>query len=40
MTAVRPVARALSPWAGLGMLCLYAAALPGAGALLPARRDA
>jgi ABC-2 type transport system permease protein len=30
----------LSPWAGLGMLCLYAAATLGAGAWLLARRDA
>ena len=40
MTAVKPVAHALSPWAGLGMLCLYAAALLGAGAFLLAKRDA
>ena len=30
----------LSPWAGLGMLCLYAAGTLGAGAWLLARRDA
>jgi ABC-2 type transport system permease protein len=30
----------LSPWAGLGMLCLYAAVTLGAGAWLLARRDA
>jgi hypothetical protein len=30
----------LSAWAGLGMLCLYAAVALGAGALLLARRDA
>jgi len=30
----------LSPWAGLGMLCLYAALTLGAGAWLLARRDA
>jgi ABC-2 type transport system permease protein len=29
----------LSPWAGLGMLCLYAAVILGAGAWLLARRD-
>jgi ABC-2 type transport system permease protein len=29
----------LSPWAGLGMLCLYAAVTLGAGAWLLARRD-
>ena len=40
LTAVKPVAHALSPWAGLGMLCLYAAALLGAGAFLLAKRDA
>jgi hypothetical protein len=40
MTAVKPVAHALSPGAGLGMLCLYAAALLGAGAVLLAKRDA
>jgi len=41
---VRPVGdgqvRFLSPWAGLGVLCLYAAAALGAGAFLLARRDA
>ena len=30
----------LSPWAGLGMLCLYAAVVLGIGAWLLARRDA
>ena len=30
----------LSPWAGLGMLGVYAAATLGAGAFLLARRDA
>ena len=40
MPAVKPVTHALSPWAGLGMLCLYAAALLGAGAFLLAKRDA
>ncbi len=30
----------LSPWAGLGMLCVYAAVTLGAGAWLLARRDA
>jgi hypothetical protein len=43
--AVQPVAiegqlHFLSPWAGLGMLSLYAAATLGAGAWLLARRDA
>lgn len=36
----RPVPYSLSPWAGLGMLCLYAAVMLGAGGLLLARRDA
>jgi len=44
LTAVQPMSdnqvRFLSPWAGLGMLCLYAAATLGAGAWLLARRDA
>jgi len=43
LTVVRPVAEDqvafLSPWAGLGMLCLYAAGTLGAGAWLLARRD-
>ena len=40
ITAVVPEAHNLSPWAGLGMLCLYAAILLGVGAFLLARRDA
>jgi ABC-2 type transport system permease protein len=44
LTAVRPVddgqVRFLSPWAGLAVLALYAAAALGAGAWLLARRDA
>jgi hypothetical protein len=40
MTAVKPVAYSLSAWAGLGMLCLYAAVLLGLGGWLLARRDA
>jgi len=44
LSVVEPVGdgqvRFLSPWAGLGMLCLYAAATLGAGAFLLARRDA
>lgn len=40
LTAVKPVAYSLSAWAGLGMLCLYAAVLLGAGGWLLARRDA
>jgi ABC-2 type transport system permease protein len=40
ITAVKPEAHALSPWLGLGMLCVYAAVLLGAGAFLLAKRDA
>ncbi|HEX7146481.1 MAG TPA: ABC transporter permease, partial [Actinomycetota bacterium] len=44
LTAVQPASddqvQFLSPWAGLGMLCLYAAGTLGAGAWLLARRDA
>jgi hypothetical protein len=40
ITAVIPEAHNLTPWAGLGMLCLYAAVLLGAGAFLLAKRDA
>jgi ABC-2 type transport system permease protein len=40
LTDIHPVAYSLSPWAGLGLLCLYAAALLGAGGWLLARRDA
>jgi ABC-type transport system involved in multi-copper enzyme maturation permease subunit len=40
LTSTHPVVYSLSPWAGLGMLCLYAAALLGAGGWLLARRDA
>jgi hypothetical protein len=45
LSVVRPVAiegqlRFLSPWAGLGVLCLYAAVTLAAGAWLLARRDA
>jgi ABC-2 type transport system permease protein len=44
LSVVRPAGdgqiRFLSPWAGLGVLCLYAAAALGAGAFLLARRDA
>jgi ABC-2 type transport system permease protein len=36
----RPVPFSLSPWAGLGMLCLYAVIVLTAGGLLLARRDA
>jgi hypothetical protein len=39
MTAVRPVPFSLSPWTGLGMMCVYAAVLLGAGGWLLARRD-
>lgn len=44
LTAVQPMTddqvKFLSPWAGLGMLCLYAVATLGVGAWLLARRDA
>jgi ABC-2 type transport system permease protein len=44
LTVVKPMAEDqgvfLSPWAGLGMLCLYAAVTLGAGAWLLVRRDA
>jgi hypothetical protein len=40
ITAVQPEANTLSPWVGLGLLCLYAAILLGVGAFLLARRDA
>ena len=44
LTAVQPMVddqvKFLSPWAGLGMLCLYAAVTLGAGGWLLARRDA
>jgi ABC-2 type transport system permease protein len=40
LAAVQPQPDSLSPWAGLGMLCLYAALVLGAGAWLLARRDA
>jgi hypothetical protein len=39
ITAVKPEANTLSPWVGLGMLCLYAAVLLGAGAYTLAKRD-
>ena len=39
ITAVRPEAHSLSPWVGLAMLCLYAAVLLGAGAIVLAKRD-
>jgi len=40
LTAVKPVAHSLSPWTGLGVLCLYTAAALAAGAWALARRDA
>jgi ABC-2 type transport system permease protein len=40
LTAVKPVAASLTPWAGLGVLGLYAAVLLVAGGWLLARRDA
>jgi hypothetical protein len=38
--AVKPVAHALSPWAGLGVIILYAVLACGAGGWLLRRRDA
>jgi ABC-2 type transport system permease protein len=38
--AVKPVAHALSPWAGLGVICLYAALALVAGGWVLSRRDA
>jgi hypothetical protein len=40
ITAVVPEPHNLTPWVGLGLLCLYAAILLGVGAFLLARRDA
>jgi len=40
LTAVKPVAASLSPAAGLGVLCLYAAVALAAGGYAMARRDA
>jgi ABC-2 type transport system permease protein len=44
LTAVKPMSddrvHFLSPWTGLGVLCLYAAVVLGVGAWLLARRDA
>jgi ABC-2 type transport system permease protein len=40
LTAVKAVPQSLSPWAGLAMLALYAAAALAAGGVLLARRDA
>ncbi|HWG12759.1 MAG TPA: hypothetical protein VG268_05750 [Streptosporangiaceae bacterium] len=40
ITAVKPEANTLSPWVGLGMLCLYAVVLLAVGAVLLAKRDA
>lgn len=40
ITTVKPLTHALSPWAGLGLLCLYAAVTLGIGAWLLAWRDA
>jgi len=40
LAAVKPITGALSPWAGLGLLCLYAAIALGLGGWLLARRDA
>lgn len=40
LSTTRRLPHALSPWAGLGMLCLYAALALGIGGLLLVRRDA
>src|ERR1022692_249908 len=40
LAAVKPVAYSLAPWAGLGMLCLYAVVALGVGGWLMVRRDA
>jgi len=40
LTAVKPIPYSLTPWAGLGMIMLYAAVVVGAGTWLLARRDA
>jgi hypothetical protein len=40
LSTTKPLPGMLSPWAGLGMLCLYAAVTLGIGAWLLARRDA
>ena len=40
LAVVRPAPEALSPWAGLGVLCLYALVSLGAGGWLLARRAA
>jgi hypothetical protein len=40
ITAVKPEANTLSPWVGLGMLCLYAVVLLAVGAVMLAKRDA
>jgi ABC-2 type transport system permease protein len=40
LTAVKPDPFSLTPWAGLGILMLYAAVVVGAGTWLLARRDA
>jgi ABC-2 type transport system permease protein len=40
LAAVKPAAYSLAPWAGLGLLCLYAVVALGAGGWLMMRRDA
>jgi ABC-type transport system involved in multi-copper enzyme maturation permease subunit len=40
LTAVKPIPYSLTPWMGLAVLMLYAAAVVGAGTWLLARRDA
>ncbi|GHC53479.1 ABC transporter permease [Streptomyces flavofungini] len=40
LAVAKPVADMLAPWTGFAVLCLYVAATLGAGARLPAHRDA
>jgi hypothetical protein len=40
LSVTKPLPHMLSPWAGLGVLCLYAAAMLGIGGWLLVRRDA
>ena len=40
LAEARPTADGLSPWTGLAVLCLYAAATLGTGAWLLTHRDA
>jgi hypothetical protein len=40
MVSGQPLSHTFSPWAGLGVLCIYAAVLLVAGAILLVKRDA